>query len=774
MNRIRKDSTMAFGKKKGQEPSAPPADAPAADKRKAPKKRKPAELLSSVINESAPGAAIDVLKRNDAFALPNGTAWVGLLLAVDDIGGLSQKHKGDATKGSLIELITADKIQAVATKAMLDEEFLGIVPSVASLERMEEYRLLTDTRYYWGVFRAEDGGQALVVDAIQAPQGSYADAVAISRGEKRLRDVLPEVWSWAGGEVSEPELSEFDRILVGAGAGVGASAAAGGIGGGPSGQRVGADLDPLAIDPLAGAVATDEPDFFGGADVDLSSGVVTDGEPPLTFDEAHFEAQIAATPSLEDADTADAAPSFDTSWQDDEVSSFDYAAEDEVDQALPAADEGYFQYLAENRDRVVDEQEVRDTIARRFLGNDLDLVVDLVEFDRVFGAEAGAIAIDIADGTTDWLGTQVAQLSRQANAELEALHRGHVDELRQLFVETMALHVEKTMVAVSTDAPGSQYHALMEGAKRDFEALRANSPEQVAALRRELTERFNAAADARAAQAAAHARAVYEDKNRPKLERDLAEVSLDFDRRLEEQYAYDQQTVLELRRKDANVRMDLGANRIFEHLREVQAQQRETERAALERWNATLIQFIDENRKSDIARAQALAEELSRSNQVAALQAQHDSQLATMRSEHAAREIELRSEMTRIRQEAEVELRSRRTEWESSLGVERERSSSTRDLVDQLKQQMKALDRHYETQYTARIKNLESDKQVIQAEHERTTTLQKRTNYVMIALAAVLCVSGIAVGVIAGWAWGHQQAAEYIPAGMALLGSLSL
>ena len=102
---IRKDTPMAFGRRnnrgsdaesstetEGVEVSSEDSDQPDGNDQPKQKKRKPAELLSSVVNESAVGAAIDLLKQNEAFALPNGTAWVGLLLSVDEIGGLSQKQ----------------------------------------------------------------------------------------------------------------------------------------------------------------------------------------------------------------------------------------------------------------------------------------------------------------------------------------------------------------------------------------------------------------------------------------------------------------------------------------------------------------------------------------------------------------------------------------------------------------------------------------------------------------------------------------------------------
>lgn len=747
---------MAFRRKKkdgGPEDTSSTNDNQAvsnSSKRADKKKRKPDLQLSSVVNESAIGAAIDVLKRNETFALPNGTSWVGLLLSVDQIGGLNKKQKGDATKGSIIELIAADKIQVVATAQMLEEEFLGIVPTVDTLERMDEYSLLTEAPYFWVVFRSENGGNELLADAVQDVEATFAHAQAIARGEKTVSDLLPHVWAWGGG-ASEPDLavaekSEFDRILHGepVHASVGAASPAGG---GLAAPLLGDDTDPLsdAFD-LAGDAEVDYSALAEEAGADLASGEIIDDEPPLEFDAAQFEAQFADSPAeLVHDDEADG---IDLSWQNDEVTD-----ESKAGQTTADDETGYFQYLAENRDRVVEEQEVRDTIARRFLSNDLELVVDLAEFERVFDTAPEAIALEIATDASDWLGSQIAQLSRQANAELAHLHRDNTDELRQVYVETMALHIETTMSAVSTDNPSSQYAALMDGAKRDFDENRANAAQEIVERRREITEQFEAAAQRRADQAAAHARSVYEDKHRPKLERDLAEVALDHDRRLEEQFAHDRQTVLELRRKDASVRMDVGTNRIFEHLRSVQAEQREGERALLERWNAQLIQFIDENRKNDIARAMVLADELSRQNQVEVLKREHANQLREARQEARAREAQLQVELTRIREEALADLERRRADYEASLTVEKERNASGSAIIGQLREQIDTLGAKYEGQYLEKISTLKAGKKAAEQSAEQAANAQKATTRLMVLLVTTLTAAGLAVGVIAGYAW---------------------
>lgn len=738
---------MAFGRRKntGADVQTPAEDDVAQEAPQEPKqrKRKATAMLSSVVNESAPGAAIDLLKQNQPFCLPGGSAWVGLLLSVDDIGGLSQKQKGDATKGSIIELIAADKIQVIATKAMIDEEFLGIVPNAETLERMDEYSLLTEAPYYWAVFRAEDEGQTLLADAIQGESASYAQAVEIERGEQSLSELLPEVWGWAAGDEQAPEagqvaevIAEAERALVGAAVSSSVAAAAGD-----------SDLDPLGE-------ALDSEDTAG---VDYAALAEEDeGDSVPEFDEAGFEAQFEGS---EDPDGGDALSS---SWQEDDASGGQDAEAD-----------SYHQYLEENRDRVVDEQEVRDTIARRFLSNDLDLVVDLEEFDRTFDTQAEAIAIQIAEDPSDWLGSQVAQLSRQANAELARLHRANTDELRELFIQTMALHVEKTMAAVSPDTPGSQYFQLMEGAKKDFEAQRASAPQEVSAQRKEITARFEAAVESRAAQAAAHARTVYEDKHRPKLERELAEVGLEVDRQHEQQYAHDRQTVLEMRRKDANVRMDLGTSRIFESLAERQIEQREAERELLEHWNAELTRFIDENRKDDIARASTLADQLARDNQIAELKSEHAARVRELRTEHADQQRRLDAELIRHREEALSQLTARQSEWNSTLEMEKERTRASGALVDQLTAQLNALGEHYEQQYRGRIANLETDKEAYAQDLNRVNVIQKRSNGLMILLVVTLSLAALAIGVILGWSVSQSAsaAASALPTETLLQGS---
>jgi len=142
------------------------------------RKKKPDELLASVVRETAIPAAVELLRSNTQFVFPSGTAWVMLVLAADEIGGLSKRHGRDEAKGSIIELISSDQIRTVATAEMLEEEVFGIIPTDETLARMEEYSLLTGATYAWAVVWQKPSGDLLVdlVNGATFAQARFAGA----------------------------------------------------------------------------------------------------------------------------------------------------------------------------------------------------------------------------------------------------------------------------------------------------------------------------------------------------------------------------------------------------------------------------------------------------------------------------------------------------------------------------------------------------------------------------------------------------------------------
>ncbi|MEU3016598.1 hypothetical protein ABZ635_04275 [Nocardiopsis sp. NPDC007018] len=742
----------------GDGTSSDPAEAAvpqSGDGKKRRKRRKPEEMLASVVRETTVNAAVDLLRQNAPFALPGNNSWAALALPVANIGGLSKKQQKDEAKGSLIELINHDLIQAVTTRLLLDEEVLGIIPTPQTLERMEEYSLLTNATYFWMVLSPNQDGTDLVVNPVNDKTASYADAVAVANGSRPLSEFLPHVWAWTS-VIDTPAAPQSPPNPAA----------------NPTPSPSPYSPSPSAYAPPASPEPTEAAPVYHGTPAPVGRSPFPDAEPPEDDEgaaapdgdiSAGSEGSLMFSEETDDVLDENQASDRDD-FEDDALNAFDGFEEEyeeahgtaEETEAEPGGDSAIWEEYAEhNRDREFTEDEVRETIARRFLSSDLDLAVALDEFEATFDTEAPTVLLEldhnVADKPTDWLGEQVHQLARQANAELAKLHRNHREELRKLFVETMGLHAESVMREVDEHREGAVYQRLAAAAEQEFRELKTRAAEDISAQRAEISRRYEADADSRAEVAAAQARQVFWDRSRPEFERRIADVALEVERRNEERYTQRRQLVLEMRRRDAHTRMQLGTTRAFQLLAEREAVQRATEMDLLERWNTKLTRYIDENRKQDIARADALAAQLQLDNSIERIQSANTQRTTELKAEHEAQIRRLRSELNavtaeleRTREKAEARMLEREREWQHKAETNNQMYSGlaerTRGLTDTMHQE-----------YTNQLMAVNRANQASIEELNRANQVQRRANKILFVLMAVFALAAIGVGVIVGW-----------------------
>lgn len=688
--------------------------------------RRANEMLASVVKTTEQGSVVALLRSNEAFALPGGQAWVGIGLRVQEIGGLSAKQSRDEAKGSIIELINSTMIEVVVTAELLDRDVLGIIPTQGTLQRMKEYSLLTDTNaeaYYWVVYRIGDDG-LLVVDPVSAT--NFAEVEAVAAGNLSIATVLPGVWAWANGDPAPAESEieqDRDETVVA--------------------MVVPAQGQGDQQDPFAAASSQHDGQGDGGA----PAGRVTldkqeqPGQPESTSSAA-AEGDTGIDYELMDEDGA-------SMGESDEQSDEPVASDDGYD---PDSDDGgEAAYAAANADRVVPEQEVRDNIARRFLNDELGLYVSLDEFDAAFRTQAPVIEIAIADDPADWMGSQIAQLSREANAELRQLHSNNLAALRQDYLNMLNIHVQKVTTAVSEKNAASIYAALTSEADKEFHDAKANAASDASRQRGELSAALDAEANLRGEQAAAHARAVYKDQRRPGVELAISQVGVRIEQQIEERREYNRARVLQLRRNDAATRMDIGTSSTLTYLIEQAKALRDAEMALLESWNARLSSYVDEHRKEDVARAAALADQLERSNTLEVLKGEHTAALEDLRTSQEARVRELNALNISQREDAATTLREARASAEHEVTLRDAELVAARKLNTVLTDQMASLEGTTEARWADRVNTLTVDRDANIAALKNSNELQKRANYILIALLILLAVLALLAGVAAGW-----------------------
>ncbi|KRE77675.1 hypothetical protein [Arthrobacter sp. Soil761] len=682
----------------------------AAGSRNKDRKKKPDELLSSVVRETAIPAAVELLRSNAKFVFPSGTAWVMLVLAAESIGGLSKRHGRDEAKGSLIELIDSDQIKTVATAEMLGEEVFGIIPNTETLARMEEYSLLAGAEYSWAVVWQKPSGE-LLVDLVA--EATFKQAQEVASGTLSLEEAVgAQAWrEHSGVTTDEP------------------------------GTRPAADADAVAAvdnadegDPIF--------DSISGGDEGAGDEPVFDaaGDEPVFDDEAvDFGDEDAAPVAVEPE------PGFDgtAGFEEFDEESGPVTADDTA--YAPAEEEAV---LLEN------QEQVREVIARRFLSEDLDLDVRLDEFNATFAIGAPVVQIEVPQGATEWLGDQVAQLNRQANADLAQLRWAHEDELRTLYVNLMSAHVEQVIRDVATDREGSRYKALKDGTEAAHRERESEKEQRIRTRKAEIVQDYEAQAKKLAEQAALQAEIQYKERNRSRMEREQADAVAEIERVLENSYSHDRQEILRVRRSDAALKMQVGTTRIFEVLAEKQKAYLEAEEQRLGQWKAEIQRIVDDNRKADIAQAEALAEHQRTTDEIGVLRREQEALLESIRNEHADRIRRMEDELDRNRKDAITQMQARETEWQHSLSLEKEKTDSATQRNTDLLQQMEVVEDSVKRRYEARLEEMAADKESYASELARASEIQSRYNKMLIALIVALPVLGGLAGFIGGAAMG--------------------
>ena len=712
------------------------------------KKKKPDELLSSVVRETSVPAAVELLRSNTQFTYPSGATWTMLVLAAADIDGLSKRHSRDEAKGSIIQLINSDQIKTVATAGMIEEEIFGIIPTAETLNRMSEFSLLTGAKYSWAVVW-QDAGDLMIELAQDA---TFLQAREVAAGIMSLREAVGEQsWRDHSGLTGNPAAvpvadADADEIEAEAtededdnepepvyGDDEGDSI----FDDGPDDEGVPFPSDELTV-PDDGVDGSDREVEYEADDAE-GYGYPLDAEADMDIDsiQDHGDEGGSAAGSV----AAEPEPGYDDFDGDDSDAAADMAEADMAEADMAAAD---------NAVLLADQQEVREVVARRFLSGELDLEVDLNEFNATFAVRAPVVQIQMPTGATAWLSDQVAQLTSQANADLSQLRLTHAEQLRHLHVTLMSQHAEQVIRAVATDREGSSFKALKDRAEQAHQQRLADKEQSIRDRKAGIHRTYEEHAAKLAQQAAIQAEMQYKERNRARMEREQIDAVAAIEREVENIYSHDQQEILRLRRSDAALKMQVGTTQVFEVLAERQTQFLTDEEARLAKWTAEIQRIIDENRKVDIAQHEALVEQQRNTDTVGSLRREQEALLERMRNEHAERVRRLEDELERTRRDTVTQMETRDQTWQHSLDREREQATTQTAKVSQLLREMEALEGSVARRYEARLEEAQADKRLYANELERAARAQKQLNWLLIALMVALTLLAVAAGFIGG------------------------
>lgn len=686
--------------------------------------KKAKDSLSLVIDETEPGAALDLIRSNQPWLLPNG---VGVILSLPTdapveeggIGGLGRtSSKGDEDKGSILQRIANDKIQVFETEDMLGFNILGVIPTEQSLgpEGMGEYTLFDKAIFMLTSVDTRSDGSVVVnpihydvsTETIDVPTGdvdtiTLAQAQAISSGAVSLSSLIPSLWRRLGGDVIADEAEKTEDTNA-----VDAADASENV---ENVENL-PDFDPDEV--------FDEP-----LDDDLPSGegiYDDDDDTEDPFKDLDVDSNVGVNDGAVKADSADSTTDADTPAQ--------------------VAD-----------DRVFGREAVRNTMARRFLDEDLGFTVDLTPFEALFGRELDdpvGFTLDHLDAD-NWLDSQMKLLSQQANDTLVDQRRRDIEELRDLFFSLVSNTGDeiaaKMSTAQSADNIWSQTLAEADAnANKSREALVDIVGTQRAAIIKDYEQKREEVAHSELV----HARARYDDQNRASLDRQLSELEPKLRASIDDTYAIRKREILDARKMAAQASFDASVTKVMDYLIQKRSEQMTREAELMEQFRTQMGEFLDENRKEDIARAEALREQLARQNIV-------DEKTA----EFTAREKELHEQIAREREEAEKRLRAAQDERdeiiarmnqekETALAQAQEEIKRANERTEQEAARVNVVRDEISRQYESQVAFLENDQKTLMAQMDRESVTSKRANRLYVAFAVLVALAFLALGTIAG------------------------
>lgn len=707
-------------------PAQTDAKAPAVDARAA------KDSLTLVIDETEPGAALDIIRQNTEWLLPNG---IGVILAlpvdasIEDggIGGLGKvSSKGNEDKGSILQRIADDKIQVCATEDMLRHNILGVIPTPASLgpDGMGEYTLFDRAKFLLTSVTPRPDGTLETVPVhfdeatglIEVPDGdidtvTLAQAQEIAAGTITLASLIPTLWKRLGGDGVEedaveevaPEKAHEDTA--------------------PAAPT----LPPTAAQSEAVEAVENLPHFDPD---DIPDEPMAD---ELPSDEGLYDEDDEMENPFDDIEEAPApAPHVPTQTEEVEVAPEPVAPVDE---------------------RVFNKDAVRTAVARRFLDDSLDFAVDMTPFETLLGYEVDTPAqfsLDHLD-STNWLDSQIKMLSQQANTVLADQRRRDIEELRNLFFSLVSRTGDEisSQMSIDEDAGNTWAKTMAEVNGNETKAL-ADLIEISEKEKAVLADRYQQEREAFIQARIGEERVRYDERHKPALTRQMDDLEASIRLDIESDYEARRYEILRARKTSAQGAFDAAITKVMDHLIEKRAEQVQREAELIEKFRVEMSDFLDENRKEDIARTQALQEQLSRQNIVEEKSA-----------EFAAREQELREQIARERDEAHKRvlaaqdeankvLERMRQENDAQLAQARAEIDRANERVKEEAERVGVVRDEIARQFQSQVESLQTDKQLLMDQMDRENLVAKRANRLYIALAVLVALAFLALGVIIG------------------------
>lgn len=452
-----------------------------------------------------------------------------------------------------------------------------------------------------------------------------------------------------------------------------------------------------------------------------------------------------------EVETEDEFEEDETELEDSEEDKDDYEYEEdsEEDEDVRLSDEDFEEYESE----VVSPEAVEETLKKRVYA-DIDLTVDMNAFEMAYGdykvPSLELLKERTGDEDSDWLVKQINMEIANANDELVQVRSHNVNRMREAYLGLMNEGYTKILHQADYNNEDGLFKKQLDAIREDEDGKRAEVDGDINDRHREMDAEYEEDRQLEIERLTQAWTQKYDALNKPSLQ--ARKDSYEMNRRLELQGAFedgrrdlDTQRVSMIydtaRRYELNV-ADLMKDKFSECLA--------SERDVYEKGLARVRALLDDNRKHDIARVDALRRELEIQNRVENLEKEHVQKLESMKAEmelaKANAEQNLQAKDAHLAQVV-----SEKDENIARLATElSEAKTLAQTELDELIQKHREELTFKDDLHVQEVGRLTEQANVWKAEADRQYTLNKRGTFTIIAIFAVIAVAVAVIGFLLG------------------------
>ena len=695
------------------------ADAPVQNddnKASASKKNKKNELLRC-LDESVWESVLADLKANKKFIMTDDEGnkrFVAVLFDTKSVGGLVGKEaKRDESKGSALEAIRTSRIKSYIRNEMLLDESFVIIPDANTLDSMDEFMFFKDAKFILCTIDSEGNIRTETKAGTDADDDPEIE-LTFSEIKKMAVDDTMQVEEWfasqkeaAAAETKEDETSKFD------------------------------DIPPVADDDEDIPELPDEEDDFS----DIAGA------------KAETPAAAAATPvtstAADDDDSIDVeevkpaakpAPAAEASGDSYPSEGYGDSYEDSYDDTDEGGYDEYNDITAEDLDNFV---------VRHFYSSDLGLEVSTEPFDAQFVHDNQYIPFNTNRGT-GWLNEYLDNMSRDANTRMERMRQEHIYSLRTQYMNSIQDACAKIEKTLSTEDDETQFGKMKFAIERSRQVNMENIDTSIQVKKEQLEESWQNKLQQVGAEASAAAIQQYIDRYGKGHDSDVFNLESREKDEIERDYQNSMRRLNEDRRIEASKMLDAAVNETLSVLTQVYLEMMQAEKVEYLRLQNEMTRFVDEHRKDEKARIEALAENNRQVKQANEVRKEYAAKIKTMSAEFDMRKVAL---------QADIEAMQRKHDDEIALAEKKyaEEVANYKSEIEQLKSELQKAKDDYvnlhdtmDSQYGKQMDDLKNELELREDNMGHVVDTHKKTLLIMTFLIIAAAVAALGVGYILG------------------------